>query len=230
MLALDLMKLSLISRLCELCAYEASSTCRAHFRKHHNDSEITTDARTIRTPKRKELCCAPRYRFRRRRHFYSTSTNCYSFSKSPPYSANPMLTSEVLPYDLPDLDGSFQCAHNTEFTSAQPSDVAAKVASKRYPTSVSVIVIIFNAIPSIKQDAPLQEWSGRTKEDPGFREEFLSELLRLEGRGDARQGTCMTCKGPCGVFRCDDCFGGRLECSDCCLARHKTLPLHILCV
>jgi hypothetical protein len=78
------------------------------------------------------------------------------------------------------------------------------------------------------QDAPLQEWSGKTKEDPGFREEFLSEMLRLEGRGDARQGTCMMCKGPCGVFRCDDCFGGRLECLGCCLARHKDLPLHIL--
>ena len=152
----------------------------------------------------------------------SPQKSCRFAEPAPCYNWNPSPQ-----YDLPDLDGSFQRAHNTEFTSAQPSDVAAKVASKRYPTSVSVIVIIFNAIPSIKQDAPLQEWSGRTKEDPGFWEEFLSELLRLEGRGDARQGTCMTCKGPCGVFRCDDCFGGRLECSDCCLARHKTLPLHI---
>ncbi|EDR05138.1 uncharacterized protein LACBIDRAFT_303499 [Laccaria bicolor S238N-H82] len=53
-------------------------------------------------------------------------------------------------------------------------------------------------------------------------------MLRSEGHGDLRGGMCMLCRGPCGVFRCDDCLGGRLECSGCCLARHKDLPLHII--
>lgn len=66
----------------------------------------------------------------------------------------------------------------------------------------------------------------------GHDEEFLYELLRHEGRGDnTHQHTCSGCQIPFGeaggrMIQCRDCFGGALECIDCCLKRHAQLPLH----
>lgn len=78
------------------------------------------------------------------------------------------------------------------------------------------------------QDAPLKEWSSN------YREEYLAESLRLEGRGDAAQVThCLSCgpssspdKAP--LFRCSDCSGFLMECQDCCLRRHERLPFHLI--
>lgn len=81
------------------------------------------------------------------------------------------------------------------------------------------------------QDAPLKEWSS------AYREEYLEELLRLEGRGNsAHVEHCLSCgpspspltqdKAP--VFRCDDCAGFLMECHTCCLKRHERLPFHLI--
>lgn len=85
-------------------------------------------------------------------------------------------------------------------------------------------------LTSASKDEPLLEWSGKHGDGIGCRQEYLSELLRLEGPGDARQwaGRCMSCNGDDGTFRCKDCIGGILECRLCCLARHEHLPLHII--
>jgi hypothetical protein len=41
------------------------------------------------------------------------------------------------------------------------------------------------------QDAPLCEWAGKDRCDPGYREEYLLELLRIEGRGgNTSMGAC----------------------------------------
>ena len=106
--------------------------------------------------------------------------------------------------------------------------VAAKVAAKRYPTSIRGLSPYGWCMLTSSQDAPLREWGGETKSDPGFREEYLAEFLRLEGRGDGSQPGCMSCTSADGVYRCEDCMGRLLECPSCCLKRHKLLPLHVI--
>jgi hypothetical protein len=78
------------------------------------------------------------------------------------------------------------------------------------------------------QDAPLLDWAGQGKGDPGFRDEYLAEMLRLEGRGNGQLQGCMSCSSAEGLYRCEDCLGGILECRSCCLQRHRYLPLHII--
>ncbi|KII88031.1 hypothetical protein PLICRDRAFT_112159, partial [Plicaturopsis crispa FD-325 SS-3] len=63
-----------------------------------------------------------------------------------------------------------------------------------------------------------------------YREVYLDECMRREGRGTLRRSpTCPGCrqeKSAC--LRCRDCFGGSLLCVECVVARHKRLPLHIV--
>ncbi|KAF8869326.1 hypothetical protein BD779DRAFT_1614547 [Infundibulicybe gibba] len=73
-----------------------------------------------------------------------------------------------------------------------------------------------------RRDAPFLAWMSE-------QDTFVSEFLRLEGRGDARgQDGCPECgkadSGP--LFRCDECLDLRLLCQQCTVSRHKALPLH----
>ncbi|KAG5222178.1 CxC2 domain-containing protein [Salix suchowensis] len=77
-----------------------------------------------------------------------------------------------------------------------------------------------------KSDQPFLNWIPHLQE-------FVTEAMRREGRGDAAaEEHCPTCKesgrSPCGnpQFRCEDCFGYILECAECCILRHRRLPLH----
>ncbi|KAF8879935.1 hypothetical protein BD779DRAFT_1676149 [Infundibulicybe gibba] len=75
---------------------------------------------------------------------------------------------------------------------------------------------------TLATDAPLLEWLPK-------REEYLTELLRLEGRGDvASCHGCIVCneKNPEALFRCEDCFDIRLMCKSCIIYLHQALPLH----
>ncbi|TFK78158.1 hypothetical protein K466DRAFT_507711 [Polyporus arcularius HHB13444] len=57
--------------------------------------------------------------------------------------------------------------------------------------------------------------------------EYLAELLCLEGRGKHRDGTCPRCKIPASAaYRCDDCSDCALYCADCIKALHSSQPLH----
>ncbi|KAG2126618.1 hypothetical protein DEU56DRAFT_872880 [Suillus clintonianus] len=69
-----------------------------------------------------------------------------------------------------------------------------------------VMVVKAPAKRYANSDAPLHEWMG-VKEHVGFREEYLLEELRLEGR---------------------DCFGPEIMCKTCCLLKHAHHPLHII--
>ena len=113
---------------------------------------------------------------------------------------------------------------------AEDLPVAAKVAAKRYPTSVSVVDFTRSCYSDSLQDDPLREWAGQSKSDLGYREEYLLEMLRLEGRGDvSAEMECMSCASTNpGVYRCEDCLGRLLECSTCCVFCHRLLPLHII--
>ena len=71
----------------------------------------------------------------------------------------------------------------------------------------------------------------------GFRDIYLDEMLRWEGRGDAWQSgdiECLDCVSrqvippAVGVYRCQECFYPHLLCKGCCLSRHGGLPLHVI--
>lgn len=63
-------------------------------------------------------------------------------------------------------------------------------------------------------------------------DDYLSELMRLEGRGDADVGTCPGCGGKNGqppLYRCiSNCFSCALVCEKCCRTRHQDRPLDII--
>lgn len=74
------------------------------------------------------------------------------------------------------------------------------------------------------QDQPLALWKVH-------RDEYLEELIRLEGRGDLLR-RCPTCPpdGESGrpQYRCRDCFATDLVCLACCLSAHRDRPLDII--
>ena len=73
----------------------------------------------------------------------------------------------------------------------------------------------------IGQDFPLLTWSKLDRED------YLSELLRLEGQCGVSD-VCPGCKLQAAGFRCEDCFGLHMYCQECTVTRHSEHPLHRL--
>ncbi|KAJ7118301.1 hypothetical protein C8R44DRAFT_878911 [Mycena epipterygia] len=71
-----------------------------------------------------------------------------------------------------------------------------------------------------EEDDPLRQWA----EDHS--NQFLAELLRLEGRGDHREyHFCAVCTKSPGDHRCAHCLdGGRLLCASCMVDAHRYLP------
>ena len=63
----------------------------------------------------------------------------------------------------------------------------------------------------------LREWFLR-------REGELQEILNLEGLQDS--AICMTCNTTPPAYRCRDCNGGRLYCTECCRSQHQLHPYH----
>ena len=62
-----------------------------------------------------------------------------------------------------------------------------------------------------------------------LRDEYLDEVLRLEGRGFFGRAThCPTCGVGVPEYQCLDCLGGQLFCKTCVLDMHARLPLHRL--
>ncbi|KAK7013942.1 CxC2 domain-containing protein [Favolaschia claudopus] len=62
-----------------------------------------------------------------------------------------------------------------------------------------------------------------------LRDEYLLELLRMDGCGDASEEHCPTpgCDAT-PTIRCTQCFGGLLYCTTCCKDLHSLNPLHII--
>ncbi|KAJ7897375.1 hypothetical protein B0H13DRAFT_1562872, partial [Mycena leptocephala] len=61
------------------------------------------------------------------------------------------------------------------------------------------------------------------------RDEYLDEMLRLEGRGDPSiHSNCGACGEADPTFRCEHqaCYGTQLFCQGCIVARHEVLPTH----
>ncbi|KAI0684667.1 hypothetical protein C8T65DRAFT_712959 [Cerioporus squamosus] len=69
-------------------------------------------------------------------------------------------------------------------------------------------------------DRPLLLWSHHV-------DEYLAELLRLEGRGEHTGGCCTRCgQAGAGIYRCDDCANTSMFCAGCIVADHVSNPLH----
>jgi hypothetical protein len=72
------------------------------------------------------------------------------------------------------------------------------------------------------QDLPFQTWVAH-------RDEYLDEMLRLEGRGSADvYSTCGSCGAPNPIYRCEvqNCYGLGMFCKTCVVAQHEVLPTH----
>lgn len=60
-----------------------------------------------------------------------------------------------------------------------------------------------------------------------YRDEYLDEVLRLDGRGRlGRTSQCATCSQAGAEYRCSDCLGGKMVCKACVIEAHSLLPLH----
>ncbi|KAJ3727940.1 hypothetical protein C8R42DRAFT_572663, partial [Lentinula raphanica] len=74
-------------------------------------------------------------------------------------------------------------------------------------------------------DQPLLEWR-RVSDD------YLSEMIRNEGRGDGNLDTCFCCRNSSRdrvpLFRCMDCFPEDLVCERCCRELHEFRPLDVI--
>jgi hypothetical protein len=60
-------------------------------------------------------------------------------------------------------------------------------------------------------------------------DEYLDELLRLEGRGyKAIHSRCRGCSAPDPIFRCEHqtCYSPSLFCKTCIVQTHSVLPTH----
>ncbi|KAJ6514372.1 hypothetical protein C8R47DRAFT_1206735 [Mycena vitilis] len=75
----------------------------------------------------------------------------------------------------------------------------------------------------LSSDRPLQGWVL-------LQDEYLAELIRLEGRGDVCVTHCPTCPATTPPemprYRCKDCMIPDLFCKHCCLVDHARHPLH----
>ncbi|TFY55526.1 hypothetical protein EVJ58_g8192 [Rhodofomes roseus] len=68
-------------------------------------------------------------------------------------------------------------------------------------------------------DNPLREWTPEI-------DDWLAELIRLEGRCGYSTTSCAQCNSDDSPFRCRDCLDGRMYCQSCILCQHRALPFH----
>ncbi|KAJ3818118.1 hypothetical protein F5880DRAFT_1511225, partial [Lentinula raphanica] len=72
-------------------------------------------------------------------------------------------------------------------------------------------------------DRPFMEWIP-------FRDEYLAEMIRGEGRGDGPKDSCWKCQSDNSpLYRCvSGCLTNGLVCAECCLLDHLQRPLDII--
>ncbi|KZP09993.1 hypothetical protein FIBSPDRAFT_913941 [Athelia psychrophila] len=73
-------------------------------------------------------------------------------------------------------------------------------------------------------DNPTKKWLDDDRDD------FLREMLRLDGRGDQMHILqCPNCEGTAEpIVRCKDCYGGSIVCVKCAVTTHQHLPTHCI--
>ncbi|KAJ6453223.1 hypothetical protein C8R47DRAFT_951488, partial [Mycena vitilis] len=61
-----------------------------------------------------------------------------------------------------------------------------------------------------------------------LRDEYVEELMRLDGRGEFEDEMCPRCRSEKAEFRCRMCFGTELYCGHCTVQGHAENPLHVI--
>ncbi|KAG1812886.1 uncharacterized protein BJ212DRAFT_1448064 [Suillus subaureus] len=70
-------------------------------------------------------------------------------------------------------------------------------------------------------DNPLLVWLSNHNE-------YLAEMLRMDGRGDFTSDTCCKCTSAPTLFHCNDCRNMQLYCRDCTVCNHLQSPTHCI--
>lgn len=114
-----------------------------------------------------------------------------------------------------------------ESTSSEVQTLAPKKQYVRSRVSVSLISSHeFRVINVSEQKRPHVVWK------EVHRQTYLTEMMRLEGRGDFRGTECPDCRArkvaePSSAdYRCQECLVPDLVCASCCVRRHRTTPFH----
>ncbi|KAJ7623110.1 hypothetical protein DFH06DRAFT_1142895 [Mycena polygramma] len=115
-------------------------------------------------------------------------------------ATNAALEAEDFGYDMGD--------HSLPAEEQGPAEdgISVCVKAKRYENS----------------DLPFQTWVG-------YRQQYLEEMFRLEGRGNIDvYSTCGGCGEANPAFRCEhqSCYGPGMFCQECIVVRHQVLPTH----
>ncbi len=117
---------------------------------------------------------------------------------------------------------------NAFFDAKLRETIQRKVPVKRYTNTVHVVIISpsLNDYMFCRINLCLNGWGGGK---PGFRQEFLLELLQWKGHGDnSIFQVCPQCSTGMAAYRCDGCSRGLMICEGCCLANYVNLPLHTI--
>ncbi|KAF7796181.1 hypothetical protein EIP86_007355 [Pleurotus ostreatoroseus] len=123
-----------------------------------------------------------------------------------PFDSSSLDTGDDLSFNDP--PGDFEgVVHQLEFSDQVRSvRVVTKQKAKRYENS----------------DAPLKTFLA-------YREQYIDENLRSEGRGDYQHvELCPDCGASPPRVRCKECHGQELVCEKCIVSRHSRLPLHTI--
>ncbi|KAJ8697360.1 hypothetical protein PTI98_004170 [Pleurotus ostreatus] len=132
----------------------------------------------------------------------------------------PDATEEVAPPPLPSTPSlEFDLGPSNEaFTGG---DMGSVVDEATLPDTSGLVV---KAKPKryLNTDAPLLTWKAK------YRQKYLEATLILEGRGRHNIHGCTACGDPDPCYRCLDCHGSWLYCSQCMLELHQNEPLHFI--
>lgn len=107
-----------------------------------------------------------------------------------------------------------------------PVEPAAKRKKKKVKVTKENDSVSFMPILSLKpiltyRQTKMENWL------TGYRLIMLDEILRRDGLGDSETpGICVGCRKLPGKYRCSDCFGDIMWCSECTVLSHRHLPLH----
>ncbi|TFY50876.1 hypothetical protein EVJ58_g10849, partial [Rhodofomes roseus] len=122
--------------------------------------------------------------------------------------SSPMLgPSDSVPDLLPDDDTSSIWASETGNTYFFTEEDEAEIEARRRNRTAS--------------DRPLEEWAAKI-------DDWLLELIRLEGRAEFTDDACPSCDTGRAEYRCADCADLQLYCADCTVRNHSRNPWHRL--
>ncbi|KAF7965473.1 hypothetical protein HWV62_43305 [Athelia sp. TMB] len=156
-----------------------------------------------------------------------SSSASYVTAPASPEKAPNVQASDLFDEDMGDLPELVEAQESDDEAGREGAEgVELDVQYQRH-----IIDLADVAMPNARRkrttaDNPTKKWVDDE------REEFLRELLRLDGRGDAmHQPHCLLCKKPdtepvAPIVRCEDCYGGSLSCAGCSVKAHRANPTH----